>query len=407
MIYNYLKKDIPMKQIDNQTILLIDDQIGTTQEITSEKKEKEKINFNNFEIIDIIGTGGFGTVYKVKNVLDEKIYAMKVMNKNLIIQQKYFHYIISEYEILKTLSGCPFILDLYYCFQSANYLYMIIDYCSKGDMTKLKKIINIKLLCAELILSIEYIHKKKIIYRDLKPENILLDDTGHIKLCDFNLAIKIMNNKKRANSFCGSPLYLSPEMAEKKNGVSFKADIYQIGLIIYELFTGENAFKGESVEIVYQKIKNNNINFNHKKINNVKYLKDLLLNILVIDENKRFNFEQIKKHKFFKDINWDDVYNKKSGKIITEKYNNKKNFFIINGDMLYQGRNIIEIEKEIEADKKYNIEKGKITLKEIINDQKREMKNYVRKFYYVKPELKNDPNEFKVIINEEWKNIFK
>ena len=104
------------------------------------------------------------------------------MNKNTIIKKKYFHFLISEYEILKYLSGCPFILDIYYCFQSTNYLYMIIDLCSNDDMTNLKKVNNKKLICAELILAFEYIHKHNIIYRDLKPENILLDYEGHIKI---------------------------------------------------------------------------------------------------------------------------------------------------------------------------------------------------------------------------------
>ena len=405
IIFNHLKKDEPMKKIDNQKILFVDDHVGTSQEVSNEKKEKEKITFSNFEIEEILGIGGFGSVYKVKNILNEKEYAMKVMNKNSIIEQKYFHYIMSEFEILKSLSGCPFILDLYYCFQSANYLYMVIDLCTNGDMISAVKINNKKLFICELILAIEYIHKKKIIYRDLKPENILIDNNGHIKLCDFNLAIKMEKGKKRANSFCGSPLYLSPEMAEKKNGISYKADIYQIGLIIYELYTGECAFNGNELEEVYEKIKNNKINFNHKNIIEVEYLKDLLMNIL-IDEDKRYYFDEIKKHDFFKEINWDDVYNKKAGEIQIKKSNKPHIFTIINKETLYQGRNIDELENDIDKDKNYTIELGKTTRNEIIKDQKKAMKNYVRKFYYVKPELMNESEEYNIIINEEISKFF-
>ena len=78
--------------------------------------KKKKISLNDFKVIDILGIGGFGIVYKVKEILSNKLFAMKVMNKNTIIKKKYFHYIISEYEILKNLSGFPFILDIYYCF---------------------------------------------------------------------------------------------------------------------------------------------------------------------------------------------------------------------------------------------------------------------------------------------------
>ena len=94
-------------------------------------------------------------------------------------------------------------------------------------------------------------HKKNVLYRDLKPENILLDSEGHIKICDFNLAKSNIDNNSYAYSFCGSPLYLSPEMVCKK-GISFKSDIYQIGLIMYEIFTFQTAFKNDKLEILYE-----------------------------------------------------------------------------------------------------------------------------------------------------------
>ena len=403
IIYNHLKKNIPIRKIDNQKLLFIDDHVGAIQSITSKDKKKEKeekISLKHFKILDVLGSGGFGTVYKVKEILTDKIYAMKVMNKNIIINKKYFHYIMSEYEILKILSGCPFVLDIYYCFQSANYLYMVIDLCSNGDLTKLTYINNPKLLCAELILGIEYIHKHHIIYRDLKPENILLDSEGHIKICDFNLAKKDIYNKKRANSFCGSPMYLSPEMLGI-NGVSFKADIYQIGLIIYEIYTQEIAFQYNDINLIYDNIRKNKINFNHEKILSEPYLKDLLMKILVIDENKRYTIEQIKKHIFFKDINWKDVYNKKCGNIKTNKKERIDLITVPGNNVVVQGKTMKEIEFKLDSDKAYTPLDGKTTYREMKKDLKRPMKNFVREFYYVKPGLTLCDNEFKVIINKE------
>ena len=320
---------------------------------------------------------------------------MKVMNKNTIIKKKYFHYIISEYEILKYLSGCPFILDIYYCFQSANYLYMIIDLCSNGDMTNLKKVNNKKLICAELILAFEYIHKHNIIYRDLKPENILLDYEGHIKICDFNLSKKIISKEKRCFSFCGSPMYLSPEMLSNK-GVNYKSDIYQIGLIIYELYSGKIAYKNNNLKIIYDNIKNNRVDFNDDNINNEKNLKDLLLNILVIDEEKRFNIQQIKNHSFFYGINWNNVYKKKSGFIIIEKETNNNIISIPTDNKLIRGINFKVIEKLLDKEIYYTPFNGKISLKEMKKDQKRKMKNYVKKFYYIKPDRKEFIEDFQV-----------
>jgi serum/glucocorticoid-regulated kinase 2 len=94
---------------------------------------------------------------------------------------------------------------------------MILDLCSNGDLayhlTKCEIFTetNARFFIAEVILAIEYIHSKDIIYRDLKPENILIDSEGHVKLADFGLAKEGVKNNN-AKSFCGSPAYLAPEM---------------------------------------------------------------------------------------------------------------------------------------------------------------------------------------------------
>ena len=261
MIWKFLIKGTPEIKLNKNILAFVDDRLGIIQEIGRGKKninKKKKIDLKNFKIFSQLGVGGFGTVFKVRHILTDKIYAMKVMNKNYIIQKKYLHYVVSEFQIMRSLSGFPFILDLHYCFQSANYLYLIIDYCPNGDFTKLESINNPKLFFAELILAFEYIHKKNIIYRDLKPENILLDESGHIKICDFNLAKAGMTKHKRANSFCGSPLYFSPEMVEKKS-VNYKVDIYGIGLLIYEIVVGHTAFNAIDINELYEKIKRNQI----------------------------------------------------------------------------------------------------------------------------------------------------
>ena len=407
-IWTYVIKGKPVPKFTKNILLFVDDRIGILQEIgrknekNKDKKNGNGINLKKFKILGLLGVGGFGTVFKVKHILTDKIYAMKVMNKNYIIKKKYLHYIVSEFEIMKSLSGFPFVLDLHYCFQTANYLYLIIDYCPNGDFTNLKSINNLKLFFAEVILAFEHIHNHNIIYRDLKPENILLDDTGHIKVCDFNLAKAGITKNQRADSFCGSPMYFSPEMVLGK-GVNYKCDIYGIGLLIYELVTVTPAYKAENIKSLYQLIKKNQINLNVANLNGE--IKDLLEKILVKNPDERITLDEIKKHPFFKDIDFNKVLKKEYGKIETQK-NNK------NSDEKNEEEKIINEEekekneyekfklkqKKLDENKEYTFLNGKITVKEMYLDEKRNMKNYVRDFYYIKKEDIDLTKDFKLEI---------
>jgi serine/threonine protein kinase len=341
---------------------------------------------------------------------------MKVMNKNYIIQKKYLHYVVGEFEIMKMLSGFPFVIDLHYCFQTANYLYMIIDICPGGDFADLKYVNNMKLFLAEVILAFEHIHNHHVVYRDLKPENILLDTTGHIKICDFNLAKANISKQKKATSFCGSPMYLSPEMLDPE-GVDQRADIYGIGLLIYELICDRPAYKADNLNQLYEKIKANQIDFNNPKLEGD--IKDLLQKILVADPEKRISIEEIKRHPYFKDISFLKVYKKEYGPIEIKKkdaseIDEKDKIFSKN---ILEGKTEEERQKEkqeeekksedkfkeeqkkLDANKEYSFLDGKITVREMKKDQKRAMKNYVREFYYVKKEDTPQTEEFQLTVN--------
>lgn len=111
-------------------------------------------------------------------------------------------------------------------------MYMALEYCENGDLSKVLDEYSLldektsKFIIAELILGIKFLHEKGILFRDLKPENILVDIDGHIRLADFGLAKQGKEGEDlRAQSFCGSPAYLAPEML-KKEGVTKSGDVY-------------------------------------------------------------------------------------------------------------------------------------------------------------------------------------
>ena len=121
---------------------------------------------------------------------------MKVMDKRKLFEKNYFHYIMLEKELLHSLDH-PFILKLHYSFQCKRKVYLILDYEGGGTLQYHLRRKNrfreseVLFYACQMILALEYLHSKKVIYRDLKPENILLSPNGYIKLADFGLAKKM------------------------------------------------------------------------------------------------------------------------------------------------------------------------------------------------------------------------
>ena len=147
----------------------------------------------------------------------------------------------------------------------------MVDYCPRGDLSsELLKISQFgedvaRFYIAELVLAIEYLHKKNIIYRDLKPENILIDVYGHMKLADFGLSKDGIGDHDRTKSFCGSPAYLSPEvlMCKNKNskGYGKEADLYGIGAVLYEFIVGAPPYFSPEIPELFKKIKEGKLEF--------------------------------------------------------------------------------------------------------------------------------------------------
>ena len=280
-----------------------------------DEKNNTIINYNSFEILELIGGGSFGKVFKVKLKGTDKIFAMKVLNKGYLIKKKLLRYAITECNVLKQ-SNCPFIIKLHYSFQTPENLYMILDYCPIGDLSyqiqlNLFEEDEAKFYIAELILAIEYLHRHDIIYRDLKPENILIDADGHVKLADFGLAKENVSSNVPNKTFCGSPQYLSPEMLSKE-GTTKSSDIYGIGAILFELISGAPPFFSQDENLMYKNISENRLMFPEFFSDE---LKDLLRKMLDKNPKKRIGIENdksdLKNHEFFRDINWDDIMNKK------------------------------------------------------------------------------------------------
>ena len=194
---------------------------------------------------------------------------------------------------------------------------MVMELCDHGDLSQQLDQHQYfeenlaRFITAELILAMEHVHAKGVLYRDLKPENIMIDADGHIRLGDFGLAKQAgmpddeadeRSRKKGmvAQSFCGSPAYLAPEMLNKA-GISASGDVYQIGVVLYEMLVGIPPFYNDNINILYK-----NISQGKLKIPNYlsKAAKSILLRMLHKEPKKRPTIAQVKQDAFFAGINW-------------------------------------------------------------------------------------------------------
>ena len=302
-----------------------------TQESSKYRFLREKQTVRNYESLAIIGRGAFGEVHVCRDKSNGEIVAVKKIKKEVLYLKNQVLHVRNE-QILMSKVKSPWIVELKASFQEDDYLYLVMEFLPGGDLMNLliKKDIltedEARFYIAELILSIESIHKLDCIHRDIKPDNILIDKTGHVKLSDFGLAkisdklyeqnnIKYSNDNDNANkhernySCVGTAYYVAPEVLTK-SGYGPEIDWWSVGVIFFEMLVGYAPFCSKETSEVC-----------HKILNWEKYLKipskikispeaEDLISKLINNPNIRLGIngaEEIKSHPFFKGLDWENI----------------------------------------------------------------------------------------------------
>ncbi|ORY01211.1 Serine/threonine-protein kinase orb6 [Basidiobolus meristosporus CBS 931.73] len=319
--------------------------------------KRTRLGLDDFTTIKVIGKGAFGEVRLVQKVDTGIIYAMKTLRKVDMFKKDQLAHVRAERDVLAE-SDSPWVVQLYYSFQDAQYLYLIMEFLPGGDLMTMLIKYDIfsddvtRLYMAECVLAIETIHKLGFIHRDIKPDNLLLDRDGHIKLSDFGLSTGFhkthdsayyqqilegkppvssqnanitltlsrkdsiatwkKNRRALAYSTVGTPDYIAPEIF-KQAGYGKECDWWSLGAIMFECLMGYPPFCSETPHETYRKIMNwkKQLHF-PSDLDISPEAEDLIRKLLCDSEHRlgRNGAAEIKAHPYFNGIEWDKIREK-------------------------------------------------------------------------------------------------
>ena len=267
----------------------------------------------DFKHLKVLGRGSFGKVILVKNENNNKLYAMKILDKKFIVKKNQVSHTQTERALLEKLKH-PFIVRLNYAFQDSKRLYFLTEFLQGGELffhlrrNSGYKEKAVRFYMCQILLALEYMHNNNYIYRDLKPENILIDKEGNIKLTDFGLSKILPEEEKTTYTMCGTAEYLAPEILFGK-GYDKTFDWFSFGVVLFEMFCGYHPFKSKGQKIdpkIYLRK-----TYIPDKV--PKTPRDLIEKLFVSNPKKRLGYngaDEVKNHPFFKGIDFDKVLKK-------------------------------------------------------------------------------------------------
>ncbi|MDB5044552.1 MAG: serine/threonine protein kinase, partial [Deinococcus sp.] len=264
------------------------------------------LRFQEYEVLDRIGIGGMGSVYRARRRQDGRIVALKVPQEKYLADAKFVKRFYREAEVLKRFNH-PNVVRVYDYRMQPQEHYIAMEFLD-GD--SLEAVLENRTMSfpegvqviRALADALRHIHMQNVVHRDIKPANVMVVKNafvegqlreGGIKLMDFGIAVgKVLTRLTMTGARVGTPIYMAPEQA-KGNRVDARSDVYSLGLLAYEMVTGQTAFKGSYEAVVHQQVFESPKPPKQVRLEVPGKLNDLILNMIEKDPAQRPTLDEV------------------------------------------------------------------------------------------------------------------